>query len=246
MYHLILVVLAILGVDVGFGQPRYSWLPEELPNPQNNPRACGLGIEPGYICDPNHILSKRELETVNWHLEGIAETQGGRCPCSQWYCDKQARARLPHFYQVAIALIPSLRLPRDTLGREVEPLDQAQTFAFRLENQLWNISACEEDIVILYSRDDNALVTMAGATARQQLDAFSRRTIHAMVGGHFAEGRIVEGLLRMVYEIDLVLNGNRYQDYMAAGQTSDSHRLLPSLSLIIPLTAVIMSITLRH
>ncbi|KAK7463227.1 hypothetical protein BaRGS_00038212 [Batillaria attramentaria] len=239
MFHLYLMAFVALALGVGYGQEqsgglRYSWLPEELPNPLKNSdtaRACGLtGGNPGYICDPNHILSRRELDTVNWHLEGIANTEGGDCPCSQWWCDRQARARLPHFYKVVIALIPRLRLPRDTEGRQVEPIDQAQTFAFRLQNELWNISTCREDI----------LVTMAGTTARQRLDAFSRRTIHAMVGQHFAEGRIVEGLLRMVYEMNLILNGNHYQNILApAAQTSLATTVLPSLSLLILLATAV-------
>ena len=43
---------------------------------------------------------------------------------------------------------------------------------------------------------------MTGLTAGNRLDAYSRSVIHSIVGEHFAEGRINEGLLRMVYEIE--------------------------------------------
>ena len=46
------------------------------------------------------------------------------------------------------------------------------------------------------------LVTMTGTTASRRLDAYSRSVIHSIVGEHFADGRINEGLLRMVYEIE--------------------------------------------
>lgn len=42
-------------------------------------------------------------------------------------------------------------------GVETTPLNQVQTFAYRLEHDLWNISSCQEDIVVLYSRDDQAV-----------------------------------------------------------------------------------------
>lgn len=223
MYQLFVLTLLSLTFDLGWGQAGrvpYSWLPEEMPNPQRSPKACGLGPNPGYICDPNAIITRHQLETLNWFLEGIANTENPRyCPCSRYHCDHSPR---PRFYKVAIALVPSLRLPQDTNGRDIRPVDQAQTFAYRLENDLWNISSCQEDIVILYSRDDKALVTMTGEVAGRRLDAFSRSVIHSIVGPHFSEGRIHEGLLRMVYEIELVLNGNDYYRGLQLAQVSGS------------------------
>ena len=44
-----------------------------------------------------------------------------------------------------------------TSGVEMKALDQVHTFAYRLEHDLWNISSCQEDIVVVYSRDDQAV-----------------------------------------------------------------------------------------
>ena len=34
--------------------------PEQMPNPRRNPQACGLGHTPGFVCDPNGVLTHRE------------------------------------------------------------------------------------------------------------------------------------------------------------------------------------------
>ncbi|KAK7107293.1 uncharacterized protein [Littorina saxatilis] len=244
MYHLCYFALAALTFDLGWSQERVrtSWLPEEIPNPQKNPKACGLGPNPGYICDPNGILTRHQLETIDWFLNGIAFTDNqAMCPCSRYHCE---HGGAPRFYKVAIALVPRLALPMLTTGRRAEPLDQVQNFAYRLEHDLWNISSCEEDIVIVYSRDDQALVTMTGSTAGRRLDPYSRSVIHSIVGQHFADNRINEGLLRMVYEIELVLNGNNYYRGMVQAQVGGTgHRFAPSsLSFVlIAVSSVLLS-----
>lgn len=217
-----LIALTLVACTLGLGQTsRPSYLPEEYPNPQIRPRDCGFsGTKAGYICDPAGIITRHQLETINWFLEGIANTENPAfCPCSRYHCEHGPR---PRFYKVAVALVPKLKLPLDSSNREVRPVDQAQIFAYRLENDLWNISSCQEDIVILYSRDDQTLVTMTGEVAGRRLDPYSRKVIHSIVGPHFAEGRIHEGLLRMIYEIELVLNGNDYYRGMQLAQVSDS------------------------
>jgi hypothetical protein len=73
MHQLCLLLLMALTFDLGWGQATrvpYSYLPEEMPNPQRNPRACGLpGPEPGYICDPNGIITRHECKfTSSLHI----------------------------------------------------------------------------------------------------------------------------------------------------------------------------------
>ncbi|XP_076445673.1 uncharacterized protein LOC143283351 [Babylonia areolata] len=199
-----------------------SWLPDNFPNPLKKHSICGLGKTPGYVCDPNRILTQHQLTTLNWFLQGIADTVNtDQCPCSRYFCENHVGQR---FYKVAVALIPRLSIPRNTDGRQVSVLDQANIFAYRLEHDVWNMSSCEEDIVILYSRDDRALVTMTGQTAGRKLDALTRKVIHGMVGQAFAEGRINEGLERMVYEIEMVLNGKKNYHGMFETQTGGAGR----------------------
>lgn len=250
MKHLCVLTLVALTFELGRSQELetlpYSWLPEKFPNPIRNPRQCGLGDEPGYVCDPNGLLTRHQRKTLNWFLKGIADTVNtDECPCSRYHCENYRGQR---FYKVAVALVPSLAIPRNTDGRDVEVLDQANTFAYRLENDLWNMSVCEEDIVVLYSRDDRALVTMTGKTAGRKLNAVARNVIHSIVGEALADGRINEGLERMVHEIELVLNGKRKYFGNLAGQTGGSSGLqcLCSSSLLLLLLMAFVSPWLTH
>ncbi|KAL8560175.1 hypothetical protein ACOMHN_021670 [Nucella lapillus] len=114
MKYLCLLTLLVVTCDLGWGQELkvlpYSWEAEDFPNPQHKPRDCGLGNTPGYVCDPNEILSRHQLKTLNWFLMGIADIKNTKeCPCSHYHCEHYKGQR---FYKVAIALVPSLKKQR--------------------------------------------------------------------------------------------------------------------------------------
>jgi hypothetical protein len=51
------------------------------------------------------------VETLEWFLKGLANTNNpDYCPCSRYYCEHGSG---PRFYKLAIALVPSLRLPQE-------------------------------------------------------------------------------------------------------------------------------------
>lgn len=248
MKCLCLLTLLALTSDLGWGQELRtlptSWVADDFPNPLVRPRDCGLDDKPGYVCDPNRLLTRHQLQTLNWFLQGIADTENVReCPCSHYHCENYNGQR---FYKVAVALVPSLKKQPNEKGDELTALDQANAFAYRLEHDLWNMSVCEEDIVILFSRDDKALVTMTGQTAGRKLDGVSRQAIHSIVGRHFADGRINEGLERMVHEIKLVLTGKtKYYGQLGARTGGAGHSCLGGSPLHFVLLAL-SSLWLAH
>lgn len=69
---LLLVLLPALLVDAQ-NVKRKRWTPEEFPNPQKDTKRCGRPGVPSSICDPELVLTTKELEMVDGLINQIAE-----------------------------------------------------------------------------------------------------------------------------------------------------------------------------
>ncbi|GFO03686.1 protein f09f7.1 [Plakobranchus ocellatus] len=181
---------------------KLQWFPEEMFNPLTQPRKCGLNTdEPSFVCDPNRILGD-QLDSFNWILRDAAYN-GTKCPCSNYYCENNRGAI---GYRIGLALVRQMKLQKGADGRRNKPEDQAQLFAMRLENDLWDMGNCEEDIIIFYSQNDQMLAMYGGSTALAKLTPYYRNLLAYRVGSRFEDGQIVEALNNLIYDLKLVLN----------------------------------------
>ncbi|CAL1535301.1 unnamed protein product [Lymnaea stagnalis] len=200
---LLMLALFVLEADIICGQStKLEWLPDDMYNPLSEPRLCGLNTdEPAYICDPNKIIGDK-IHSMNWHLKDAAYNSTS-CPCSTYYCENERGAV---GYRIGVALVRRMALQTNTDGRLNTPEDQAQLFAHRLGNGKWNMGRCEEDIVIFYSEEDKVLAIYGGSTANQKLSPYYRALLRHKVGDRLNEGRIVQALDNLIYDIKKVLN----------------------------------------
>ncbi|XP_005107746.1 uncharacterized protein LOC101859815 [Aplysia californica] len=203
MMSITFLALFALMPYVALGQSsRLEWAPEDMYNPIDEPVNCGLRKnEPSYICDPNKILGEH-VNSFNWILRDAAYNST-KCPCSNYYCETE---RGPTGYRISIAIVKKMKIQTNIDGRRNSPEDQAQLFAYRLENSKWNFGRCEEDIVIFYSHDDKMLAMYGGSTALKKLTPYYRQLLAYKVGQRFNEGHIVEAFNNLLVDLKLVLN----------------------------------------
>ncbi|RUS86173.1 hypothetical protein EGW08_006067 [Elysia chlorotica] len=196
------IVLLLSPVVVYSASTKLQWLPDDMHNPINQPRECGLKTdEPSYVCDPNGILGD-DVDSFNWILRDAAYNST-RCPCSNYYCENAPGAK---GYRIGLALVKQMELEEGANGKRNTAMDQAQLFAQRLEKDLWNFGECQEDIIIFYSKNDQTLALFGGSTASLQLTPYYRQLLAYRSGSRFEDGKIVEALNNLIYDLKKVLN----------------------------------------
>jgi len=190
-----------------------GWAAKDYPNPRlsadrtgaNGGYAACKRPERSYICDPDNILSSDEANQIDVLInKTMYETT---CPCSLNTCRTQKTG-----YVIGVALVRKMQLEEEgelDLQEEIaQSLDQSRLFAYTLE-QTWGLGQCEEDIIIFFSLEDNALYTMTGDTARLILDARYIGEISMKNRSNFAAGKdIAAGVMRMIDGYRDAVQGN--------------------------------------
>jgi len=162
----LLIELCLLVVLAGgsLGQGYYSY---KYPRP-----GCS---EYEWVCDPDNLLSHTEALMLDAKLSRVVSDT--KCPCSNYAC-KHSGSR---GYKVAVALItsfsPDSRKDDQNAASHREPsreqmaktLEEAKKIAVDLR-KTWSFGRCDEDVVVIYSRDDDVVYTVTGSVARKKLD----------------------------------------------------------------------------
>ncbi|ELT88349.1 hypothetical protein CAPTEDRAFT_218860 [Capitella teleta] len=231
-----LLVFAIVCWASAFAQDGDIYAADEYPNPFFDTQACGRGTQRSYICDPSFILKAEEAQQLE-ALLGIIRNETA-CPCADHYCN----AAHPG-YKIGIALVKKIAPsnPMKTGEDEKDPsfviqqnLEKSSLFAYTLLKR-WQMGACGEDVIILYSVVDNVFYTITGEVAEKKLTASMIGDISMNTREMFRPSTAFEGLLSLVKQYQAVFMGRYKQpDYrltMPEAQAVRSHAgfVLPSL-----------------
>ncbi|BFZ10078.1 hypothetical protein BsWGS_13117 [Bradybaena similaris] len=202
MVSFIAAVLLVIAPSLVSGQSsKHEWFPDEMYNPLVEPRRCGLNSdEPSYICDPNGITGNH-VASINWVLKDAAYNST-RCPCSNYFCETYQR---PLGYHIGVAIVKKMKIQTNLGGRKNTLEDQGQLFANALKDK-WKMGRCDENIIIFYSSDDRVLSIYGGSTAMAHLTPYYRSLLSYRVGSRFSDGRVVEAINNLLYDLKLVLN----------------------------------------
>lgn len=193
------VLVALFGIILA-QEVRQAWTRRDYPNPQTNSYDCGRFSKRSYLCDPNKLLSDDEANQLDLVLESVVNDT--KCPCSTYACRTSRTG-----YVISVALMNKIEEEENyvddgssDIGDVIDHnLMKARLFAYTLESYTWNFGNCDEDIVILYSREDNALYTMTGEAARGKLRDAHIGEIAMMVMHKFGPNKnIFEGLHDMI------------------------------------------------
>jgi len=190
-------VFAVLLSIIQAQEAHQAWNRRDYPNPQTHPMQCKRERK-SYLCDPNELLSQAEANQLDRVLESVVNDT--KCPCSTYTCRSSRTG-----YVIAVALMDKIEEEENyvddgtsDIGEVIDhSLSKARLFAYTLEQSTWKFGNCDEDIVIVYSRQDNVLYTMTGEAARGKL-----RDAHigeiAMKVMHKFRSNIFEGLHDMI------------------------------------------------
>lgn len=182
-----------------------------MPDPYTNPKACGrYENKPAYVCDPNNILPAKGADILDWLAEGTY-LNDTTCPCSDYRCESNDAK--PYGSIINVAVIKKMKRPEGQKPTTENLLNAARTFAYNLTNARWNKGVCNNNIVIMYSADDETLFTMAGKTSALRLSntiitEITNHHIH-----HFMDKKdLTAGLYSLIVDYRNVLRGE-YQSW---------------------------------
>ncbi|KAK3097900.1 hypothetical protein FSP39_014272 [Pinctada imbricata] len=163
MYHLIhlsAICICVLPVIIAQSQGT-KWKVWEYPNPRYQKRECGRKDEDAsqLICDPDSVISVDDADEIEKLLENIHENT--RCPCQEC-TDKQTG------YVVMVALMNNMERIIGGGDSTRARLYDARVYSYYL-SLYWNTTTCKENVLVLYSKNDDMLYTMTWKNARKVL-----------------------------------------------------------------------------
>ncbi|CAG2186565.1 unnamed protein product [Mytilus edulis] len=165
------------------------WEKEDFPNPQINIDLCGRHCKTSWICDPNAVLSSQQADELDSIVNTVAES--GKCSCQN--CTSTDG------YNISIALVSSLKPSIKSLK------DSAVEFIHFIRDS-WNFQKCDNDIVILLSKDDRKVYTEAGATANKFLTDDCIDQVHDIIESDLSDGKYYDVLKEMATQYKIILS----------------------------------------
>jgi len=209
-------LLAILMCHSVAAQRETEWLASEFPNPRKPEVAesndCGRGNKLSWICNSMHsrvALPDNEAD----HLDSMINVRINttRCMCGDYQCT-EVDSRGP---RLGIAILESIKPYVE--GRSGGLVDAAthnvKMFSRDLQ-KVWELGACQDDVVVVYERSSNVFYTWTGTTASQRLTPEIIGDIAMKVRQHILPDRtLYEGLKLLIEEYYLALEGNYQMSY---------------------------------
>ncbi|CAH1800133.1 unnamed protein product [Owenia fusiformis] len=190
-----------------------EWTVEDYPNPQRQVYNCGRNGITSWVCDPNNLITHNEANYLDDMINFFMKKTKCACPKK---CKRKNKG-----YHIAIALMNKMK-PYSDFESFDDKLKHAAYFSHQLESMLWKYGMCQEDIVILYSKEDNVIYTMPGNNSRKILDGnmITEVTMESRV--YFEPGKnITKGLETMIKGYRAAINGEYGRNRRTSSRTKD-------------------------
>lgn len=196
MEKLSLIFGAILSVLIGV-ESSAQWRVTDFPHPVYQAKQCGRK-EASWICDPNGIISTQDADAIQ---QTVKETYDStQCPCPECAANNQG-------YVIMVAVMPRMYRIVNRSANVQDVLYDARVYSYYL-SQFWNVTTCDTNTLLLYSKDDDITYVMTWRNARRLLDDTKVRTITLNNRHYFDDSSnqemIGKGLRNMVKNISEV------------------------------------------
>ncbi|XP_052088059.1 uncharacterized protein LOC127725242 [Mytilus californianus] len=203
------------------GRPNVSqWNKDNFPNPQTDTKLdyCGRNCKSSWICDPDHILSQEEADSIDNTINKTAQDlfrNCSSCPNGQG------------FYSISIGVVRQIGNDNMNLS-DIDEL--GSEFSDHLRLQKWKFSPCDSDVVIVLSQKDRLIWLSIGSMVTQNLSSSFLDRIRNETSNMLKSGLYGEALFHVVKELgELFSNGGRTLSYKWHTQEAQG---LPSEALI--------------
>jgi len=173
---------------------REKWAADAVPNPMSNPLQCGLHA-PGFLCDPDHLLTENERLKVEEALVAIHEDTQLLCPDGT-----------NHSYQAGVLVVSTVSSSESLGWWNKETM--AEAFAKKVQDA-WGVgdAGCDNGVVLLISVGDGLFYIKTAEKAREVLTDRTAGRIADNVRPHLKNGRVGEAILLGCSDIRLALRG---------------------------------------
>ncbi|XP_062613262.1 uncharacterized protein LOC134275040 [Saccostrea cucullata] len=152
--YAVLTLALVLGA-----QSSAQWRVTDFPHPVYQSKQCGMK-ESSWICDPNGIISSADAEALQEMVRDTYEST--QCPCSECATNNQG-------YPIMVAIMPRMYRIVNRSSNVQDVLYDARVYAYYL-SMFWNVTTCDTNTLVLYSRDDDITYIMTWRNARALLD----------------------------------------------------------------------------
>ncbi|KAI0228443.1 hypothetical protein LSAT2_021057 [Lamellibrachia satsuma] len=162
-----------------------------FPDPQVDADRCRIDGSPGYICDPDRMLTSDQASYLDRRIDEIRSKT--KCVCGR------CSGKRGH-YSIAIALVSSLTSPKR------DPLLKMEEFTNGLRRGRWSyFGLCQDNVVIAISKGDRMVYTSTGKVARRKITNDCAHKVQDKVTGYLRDDRYFEGLKDMLDEYETAL-----------------------------------------
>ncbi|CAJ0955539.1 unnamed protein product, partial [Mesorhabditis belari] len=178
MRKIVVLLLAFYTVPI-FTQ----YTSQTYPDPRNDPFSCRMGFPSG-VCDPSSVLSDEERTRLAQRLVGVTSSIRNSAPS----CSQRPDANL----QLVVAVL-------DKIGAFAGAQVDVEKFANNLKRRYQNyqdIGICDTFVLIVNSRQDRQVFTVAGRDAKISKETL-KRAFESNIG-HFKSNKFALGLEGMV------------------------------------------------
>ncbi|CAG5126350.1 unnamed protein product [Candidula unifasciata] len=189
---------------------RQRWSVFEYPNPQYDYSQCGRP-NTSSVCDPNGIISRQDADIIDGLISALyRETI---CQCYDCITNK-------HGHIIKVALMPEMeRVFPDGENTTLARLRDAQMYSYIL-TQRWRMEgACNESLLILFSRNDGILYTLTRQITRIKLSDEDVKKISLIVRHFFDRPEtIASGLREMIHRYRLIFENKHSEAFQSVTQ----------------------------
>ncbi|CAL1538928.1 unnamed protein product [Lymnaea stagnalis] len=216
MSHLQFIILTLVAfvstkVSGQYGRSRdgipLTWSVYDYPDPHSpnadDQRRCGR-YNISSICDPNGVISRTAADAI----ENLINAVYRETTCGCFDCHKNK-----HGYIIRVALMHKFeRIFKDEPNTSYANLRDAQMYSYIL-TQRWKMEgACNETLLILFSRADSLLYTLTRQGTKMKLKNDDVQRISLAVRHYFdKQDTIADGLMEMIRRYRLIFD-NKYPE----------------------------------
>jgi len=179
----------------------WNWVSYPNPNsPNQDQQVQCCRSKQSSVCDPNGLIPQATADDLDVDIENVYTDT--RCGCD--HCTNHN-----HGYVIRVALLEKM-IPIRLTARDngtMARLRDAHLYAYQISRK-WNMDgACQEAILILYSKQDNILFTLTRSEARRKLSDTDIGEVSLKVRHYFDNERTIgDGIKEMIERYKRILS----------------------------------------